>query len=249
MGLDPLAHEMAVKQSIGYLPQSPRFYGWMTPIELLDYIGKLHHDPAAQRKKRIQQVLSITGLEKAAGRKIAGFSGGMLQRLGIAQAIYHNPAILLLDEPTSSLDPAGRYEVLELIHALRGQLTVFLSSHILEDIQRICDHVAILNQGKLILQEDIDTLLKKTISNTAVIDVVDEEQAKLSDFAGYLRQQSWVTSVSIDQSKLRFSVSNPEYAKQQLLSLCLAHNLSPEKLEWVHPSLEDIFLKVSQNHE
>ena len=249
LGLDPMQHEMAVKQSIGYLPQSPRFYGWMTPIEMLDYIGKLHHDSPTQRKQRIQEVLQISGLEKAGKRRIAGFSGGMLQRLGIAQAIYHQPAILLLDEPTSSLDPAGRYEVLELIHSLREQLTVFISSHILEDIQRICDHVAILNTGKLVLQADIDTLLKKTVSNTALVVVDESDQAALTDFAKAVQAQPWTDTCEVQKNSLTVHVNDPAAGKPALLQLCARLNLIPEKLEWVHPTLEDIFLKVSKNHE
>ena len=128
----------AIRSYYGYLPQQPVFYGWMRAWEYLDYVARLHKMPSAQRKLRIDQVLEMVGLKEAKKRKIAGFSGGMKQRLGIAQAVIHQPEVLLLDEPTSALDPAGRYEVLDWIKNLNGNTTVFLSSHILGDVERIC---------------------------------------------------------------------------------------------------------------
>jgi ABC-2 type transport system ATP-binding protein len=248
-GMDVLSHEMAVKKTIGYLPQSPRFYGWMTPTEMLNYIGKLHHESETHRKLRTAEVLEIVNLQKSANRRIGGFSGGMLQRLGIAQAIYHRPSILLLDEPTSSLDPAGRYEVLELIRSLNNQMTVFLSSHILDDVQRICDTIAILNEGKLVLQADVATLLRKTVSDTVRIEVLDQHQAVLTSFEQVLRQKSWVVTIKQKQNSLTITVNNPDEIKTEILQLCLQQEIKPEKLEWLHPSLEDIFLKVSKKHE
>ena len=249
LGNDIEQEEMTVKNMIGYLPQSPRFYGWMTPSEILDYIGQLHQMPPAKRKQRTAEVLELVGLESAAKRRISGFSGGMLQRLGIAQAVYHHPSILLLDEPTSSLDPAGRYEVLELINQLKNEMTIFLSSHILDDVQRICDEIAILQEGKLILQADIHTLLEKTVSNTFRLVVREKASNQLISFSDVVSHASWCDSVSIKQNQLTGIVNQPERAKEEILKLCMNQNIFPEKLEWVHPTLEDIFLKVSNHHE
>jgi ABC-2 type transport system ATP-binding protein len=249
LGNDIEQDEMAVKSLIGYLPQSPRFYGWMSPRELLDYIGQLHQYPSSKRIQRSAEVLELVGLTKASKRRIAGFSGGMLQRLGIAQAIYHRPAILLLDEPTSSLDPAGRYEVLELIRQLKSEMTIFLSSHILDDVQRISDDIAILHEGKLVLQADIHTLLQKTVSNTFRLTVDENECAALQSFSKVLERNAWSDSLEIKNNQLTCCVNQPETAKENILKLCIDNNIYPEKLEWVHPTLEDIFLKVSNHHE
>ncbi|MBI9051116.1 MAG: ABC transporter ATP-binding protein [Anaerolineaceae bacterium] len=248
-GMDINQDEMAVKNRIGYLPQSPRFYGWMTPIEMLDYIGQLHQYSPEKRKQRIDEVLRIVNITNAAKRRISGFSGGMLQRLGIAQAIFHQPSILLLDEPTSSLDPAGRYEVLELIQQLKAHMTIFFSSHILDDVQRICDQIAILHEGKLVLQADIDTLLRKTVSNTFRLEVSESDQLILSEFEQIIQSKPWCISSDLQHTALTVIVENPQEVKENLMYLCSQNNVAPEKLEWQHPTLEDIFLKVSNNHE
>ena len=155
----------------GYLPQQPVFYGWMRAWEYIDYIARLYKMNAPERKQRVFEVLEQVGLKDAARRRIAGFSGGMKQRLGIAQAIVHRPQVLLLDEPTSSLDPAGRHEVLEWIRQRDPQTTVFLSSHILGDIERICDQIAILNHGRLVKVGDRDALLAEYATNAVEIQV------------------------------------------------------------------------------
>ena len=148
-GVETTNGNSIARAHFGYLPQAPAFYNWMTPFEYLDYIGRLYHMPAGERKQRIGELLELVELNEAGKRRIGGFSGGMFQRLGIAQALIHTPPVLLLDEPTSALDPAGRYEVLNLIDKLRGQVTVFVSSHILQDIERICDIIGIIHKGDL----------------------------------------------------------------------------------------------------
>ena len=157
-GVETTNGDPSAGYAYGYLPQQPVFFGWMRAWEYLDYVGRLYKMPDKLRKQRTFEVLEQVGLKDAAKRKIAGFSGGMKQRLGIAQAILHQPRVLLLDEPTSALDPAGRYEVLDWIRNLNGQTTVFLSSHILDDIERICDQVAILHNGRLVLANALETL-------------------------------------------------------------------------------------------
>jgi ABC-2 type transport system ATP-binding protein len=134
----------------GYLPQEPAFYKWMTPRDYLHYVAAMFFLPAAQRKRRVEEMLELVGLQEASRRRIGGFSGGMKQRLGIAQALIHEPPVLLLDEPTSALDPAGRYEILQLIDGLRGRVTVFFSSHILGDVERVCDTIGIIHDGELL---------------------------------------------------------------------------------------------------
>lgn len=142
-GLETTSASRLARARFGYLPQDPAFYTWMTAREYLDYVAQIQALPPAERKTQIESLLALSDLKEAADRRIQGFSGGMLQRLGIAQALIGNPPVLLLDEPTSALDPAGRYEVLDMIASLRGKVTVFLSSHILTDIERVCDTLEI----------------------------------------------------------------------------------------------------------
>jgi ABC-2 type transport system ATP-binding protein len=216
--------------------------GW----EYLDYVGQLYKMPAARRKERITEVLEQMGLTTAAKRRIAGFSGGMKQRLGIAQAILHEPQVLLLDEPTSSLDPAGRYEVLDWIHSLNGTTTVFLSSHILGDIERICDQVAILHQGKLIKVGDRESILSEYSTNTVELQVDVGTEEALAQFCTSLQQQAWVESCSHHERNARILISDKAAAKQQLLALVVQANLSLTRLEWDRPTLEEVFLELSE---
>ncbi len=245
-GIETTHGNPSAGNAFGYLPQQPVFYGWMRGWEYLDYVGQLYKMPAARRKERIAEVLEQMGLTTAAKRRIAGFSGGMKQRLGIAQAILHEPQVLLLDEPTSSLDPAGRYEVLDWIHSLNGTTTVFLSSHILGDIERICDQVAILHQGKLIKVGDRESILSEYSTNTVELQVDVGTEEALAQFCTSLQQQAWVESCSHHERNARILISDKAAAKQQLLALVVQANLSLTRLEWDRPTLEEVFLELSE---
>jgi ABC-2 type transport system ATP-binding protein len=140
----------AVKAQIGFLPEQPYFYDYLTAHELLDYYGQLSGVLARERKLRIEEVLSLVGLSDIKGLQLRKFSKGMLQRVGIAQAILHNPKLVFLDEPMSGLDPLGRREVRDLIAQLKQEgKTVFFSTHILSDAETLCDRVAIIHKGEL----------------------------------------------------------------------------------------------------
>ena len=146
----PSTAGLPYRREVGYLAQDPRFYDWMTGRETLRFVASLSPDPGARDRAWIDKVLDTVGLTDAGDRRTKTYSGGMRQRLGIAQALVTSPSVLLLDEPVSSLDPIGRREVLELMAQLRGETTVFYSTHILEDVQRVSDHVAILDGGRLV---------------------------------------------------------------------------------------------------
>lgn len=139
-----------VKAQIGFLPEQPYFYDYLTVHELLDYYGQLSGVPAKERKQRIEAVLQRVGLTDIKGIQLRKFSKGMLQRAGIAQAILHNPKLVFLDEPMSGLDPLGRREVRDLMEQLKQEgKTVFFSTHILSDAEALCDRVAIIHKGEL----------------------------------------------------------------------------------------------------
>ena len=245
MGIETTAADSSARRTFGYLPQAPAFYNWMTPLEYLGYCGKLFGLSPQELRTRRDEMLELAGLTGAARRKIGGFSGGMIQRLGIAQAMIHNPPVLILDEPTSALDPAGRYEVLDLIHSLRGRVTVFLSSHILSDIERVCDTVAIIHNGRLQLVAGRDELLNRYATSSVEMEVEPADLPKLQAFAEIAKAQPWVNSVLLDQTRLRLSLGDLEQGRQALLPLVVQHNLVLSRYQWVRPTLEEIFLEVS----
>ena len=247
-GLETTSASRLARARFGYLPQDPAFYTWMTAREYLDYVAQIQALPPAERKTQIESLLALSDLKEAANRRIQGFSGGMMQRLGIAQALIGNPPVLLLDEPTSALDPAGRYEVLDMISSLRGKVTVFLSSHILTDIDRVCDTLAVLHKGQLILVSGRDELLQQYAVNSAELDFdlrQDGSATSLLQFETALQDCAWVANTLRDGSKLRIMVHDVPQAKRRLIPLLAQHQLALNHYEWVRPSLEDIFLQLS----
>ena len=244
-GVETTRADSAARRVFGYLPQDPSFYNWMTAREYLDYAGRLFQMSNGDRRRRVQETLELVELKDAASRRIGGFSGGMIQRLGIAQALVHDPPVLFLDEPTSALDPAGRYAVLDLINRLRGKVTVFLSSHILGDVERVCDTVGIIRDGELLLVAGRDELLGRYASNVITLEVDRDSILHLPEFIARLEREKWVAGVTHEGSYLRVTVSDLAVARQKLLPMVVAHNLQLTRYEWVRPSLEEVFLSLS----
>ena len=237
-GAGPLARHL------GYLPEEPGFYGWMTPREFLDYVGQLFGLKPSERKARTQELLGLVGLAEVAGRRIAGFSRGMRQRLGVAQALVNRPPVLFLDEPASALDPAGRREMLALIEHLRGECTVFMSTHILADVERVCDTVGILARGKLVTQGPRAELLARYAHPVFVLEADAGGEAALAAWAKAQRAQSWVTGVDGQGGVARLTVNDVAAAKQALLPAVVAAGLTLTCYGLEQPSLEDVFLQL-----
>jgi ABC-2 type transport system ATP-binding protein len=234
---------------IGYLPQEPAFYPWMTAREFLDYVGRVFGLPAAERQARTQEMLELAGLAEAAKRRVGGFSGGMRQRLGVAQALINRPEVLFLDEPVSSLDPAGRKELLVLIEQLRGRCTVFMSTHILADVERVCDAVGIINRGKLVAEAPQAELIERYAVPAFEIEAENGFREQLGDWAGTLRETAWVESVSISGRTARVVVSDVERAKRELMASAVQSGMVLTRYEMVRPSLEDVFLRLVDEGE
>ncbi|MCM1458658.1 MAG: ABC transporter ATP-binding protein [Bacteroides sp.] len=142
---------------VGYLPDVPEFYGYMTAYEYLMLCGAITGMPKTDTEKRACDLLDMVGLENNK-KRIGGFSRGMKQRLGVAQALLHKPKLLICDEPTSALDPLGRKELLDILISLKGETTVLFSTHILADVEKVCDHIAILSKGKIALCGTLDEI-------------------------------------------------------------------------------------------
>jgi ABC-2 type transport system ATP-binding protein len=159
-----------VKAQIGFLPEQPYFYDYLTAHELLEYYGQLSGVPAKQRNRRVQQVLDLVGLRDVRGVQLRKFSKGMLQRVGIGQAILHDPKLVFFDEPMSGLDPVGRREVRDLMEQLkRDGKTVFFSTHILSDAEALCDRVAIIHNGELRGVGAVEDLTSSVLGKVEVI--------------------------------------------------------------------------------
>jgi ABC-2 type transport system ATP-binding protein len=160
----PVSVQGAHRAQVGYLAQEPHFYGWMSGRETLNYVASFF--PAAADPASTDDVLELVGLADAADRPTRTYSGGMRQRLGIGQALAGNPSVLLLDEPAAALDPIGRRDVLELMQRLRGEKTIFYSTHILDDVQRVSDHVAILDRGRLVVSAPTAQVMDVSVAAT-----------------------------------------------------------------------------------
>ena len=229
---------------IGYLDQDPRFYGWMTGRELLELVGRLHGLDRIELRQRVGEVLEIVGLTDAAARRIGGYSGGMRQRLGIGQAILNRPRVLFLDEPVSSLDPEGRRDILEIIAGLRGTATVFMSTHILNDVERVCDRVAILNFGHLVVEGPIDELLDRYAQPIYELQPEPQQPGAIDRLAGALRPETWVGEVRATADTVRVFVTDPKLAGSALLPLLAQTGIALARYERTRPSLEDVFLRL-----
>jgi ABC-2 type transport system ATP-binding protein len=239
-----ISQSRTVAARIGYLPEEPAFYTWMTPLEFLDHVGRLFGLASAARKQRALELLERAGLTQVRKRRIAGFSRGMRQRLGLAQALVNKPEVLFLDEPVSALDPAGRKEVLEMIEGLRGQCTVFMSTHILADVERVCDTVGIINQGKLVVEANQQELLARYTLPAFELEVDPGQERALRDWTDTLITSAWARSAAVDGTVARLVVKNVQAARTTLLSEAMAAGLALRRYEIVRPSLEDVFLRL-----
>jgi ABC-2 type transport system ATP-binding protein len=229
---------------IGYLDQDPRFHAWMTARDLLDLVGRLYRMTDADRRTRIDEALETVGLTDASRRPIGGFSGGMRQRLGIAQAILNRPPILLLDEPVSSLDPEGRVDMLSVIRLLGGASTVLFSTHILTDVERVCDRVAILDHGRLVTTGPMDELLERYARPVYRIEPEDGQGPAVARMAEALRAAPWARSVEETAGGLRVAVADAADAGRQLLAMVAGHGVALVNFERQRPTLEDVFLQL-----
>jgi ABC-2 type transport system ATP-binding protein len=242
-GVD-LGSDGQVRARVGYLPEEPAFYAWMSPLEFLDHVGRLFGLNGAERAVRSKDLLERVGLAEVAKRRIGGFSRGMRQRLGLAQALVNRPAVLFLDEPVSALDPGGRKEVLDLIQSLRGQCTVFMSTHILADVERVCDTVGIIDHGRLIVEANQAELLKRYTVPAFALECEQDQEAQFKSWAQSLSGFAWVASVKTEGCTARVVVRDMTAARTALLAEAAGSGLALRRYEMVTPSLEDIFLHI-----
>jgi len=230
-----------VRARIGFLPDVPGFYPWMTAREYLEFAGRLFGIDQATLDARTTALLEMAGLASVTTR-IGGFSRGMKQRLGIAQALINAPSLLMLDEPTSALDPIGRREVLEMVASLRGRTTVFFSTHILADVERVCDAVAILERGRVVASAGIGELTARAAANRLVVEI--EGETGVVAVADALRGRSWLKSIETDGRTLRLAVSDLATAQREIPAAIAAAGVALRRFEIEETSLEDVFVEL-----
>jgi ABC-2 type transport system ATP-binding protein len=234
-----------LRRHLGYLDQDPRFYGWMRARELLELVGRLAGLDGPVLRARVADVLDLTGLTDAAERRIGGFSGGMRQRLGIGQALLHRPEIVFLDEPVSSLDPEGRRDLLDLIAGLRGSTTVVLSTHVLSDVERVCDRVAILDRGRLVTEGPLEALLAEHARPIYCLTPELDQDAAVGRLIDRLRASTWASDVTLGTGGIvRVAVNEPAAAAGAILPLVVEGNVRLAAFERARPTLEDVFLEL-----
>lgn len=229
-----------VRSRIGYLSEQPAFYPWMTGREFLAFIGELFGLSSGVRRQRSDELLELVGLTGAARRKIGGYSHGMRQRLGIAQALINQPEVLILDEPISALDPIGRKEILELLAGLKGQSTVFFSSHILADVDRICDEIAVLHRGVLLAQAPTQALKEQYAQPIITIELETDANVLVS----LLGQESYVQAVEVKGAEARVLVTDLARASRCLPECLVNAHLPLLRYEVALPTLEEVFVRL-----
>lgn len=265
--------ETKTNRHIGYLSDVPEFYGYMKPREYLRLCGTITGMTQKDIKARSEELLSLVGLTDA-NRKISGFSRGMKQRLGIAQALLNEPQLLICDEPTSALDPVGRKEILNILLAVRKKATVIFSTHILSDVERICDHVAVLHQGKIQLtgtlaemknrhtykgyliefdsQQDFNRFTRAPLFKNKKIEL-SHEGLELTILLPQSNAQNNKSSSSYPSRPDKLPTSTPAESElcapaslqgNQLIQLLAKLNIVPARFEALEPTLEHLFMEV-----
>lgn len=222
---------------IGYLPDVPEFYSFLTPMEYLMLCGELTDMEAADIRPKAEKLLELVGLSEKANKRIQGFSRGMKQRLGIAQALINEPKLLICDEPTSALDPVGRKEILDILLQVKEHTTVIFSTHILSDVERICDEVGLLHNGKLAASGTIEELRGMHHS-----DGFEIEFAEAKDVDVFLAQMPGAERTA--ENVLTYS-GNARDGMQRAFGIFAEQGITPVRVEQKEPTLENLFLEVT----
>lgn len=220
---------------VGYLPDVPEYYGFMTPREYLRLCGELSGITRKEADKRAEELLEMVGLAKA-DKRIHGFSRGMKQRLGIAQALLGKPKLLICDEPTSALDPLGRKEILDILSAVRESTTVLFSTHILSDVERICDQIALLHHGEIALQGTMDDI--HAMHKGAGFEIEFLRKEDLEAFSGYFPGGVPAGSMQLDfPNRDRRDMLRALHTLEE-------RDIQIQRIEQKEPSLEALFMEV-----
>lgn len=235
---DPSNGDM--RSMIGYLPQYPAFYAWMTGREYLTYVGQLSRMTRAQSTMQADKLLLLVGLADAARTKIGAYSGGMKQRLGLAQAMMHRPRLIILDEPVSSLDPLGRRDVLDMMKQLKRETTILFSTHVLPDAEEITDDIMIMNAGEIVVAGELQDVMERHRQPVIRLKGEDSLEEWQAAFAGLAGVESAVCRG--DQAELQ--VADRDLSRSELMRFLVDRHIAIRKLEVSELSLEALFMKA-----
>lgn len=228
------AGDIQTKERISYLPESPYFYEHMTAVEVLDFFCRLFKIKGKERKSKIDELLQRVGLAEDANRTLRQYSKGMLQRIGVAQALINDPDLLFFDEPTSGLDPIAHKDIQDLIISLKAQgKTVMLSSHQLSDVERVCDRVAIINRGKIVRIGDMNDLLSAGRTVITIAESSNELVEEIKPIAERITVDSGTVRIYVEADENVYKILDVVRAKARLLSVV------PQK-----QTLEDLFVEI-----
>ena len=242
-GINVTEDPLTIKKKIGYLPEANALYYDMYVREYLSFITEVHH--VKNSKLKIQNVIKLTGLTVESKKKIGQLSKGYKQRVGLAAALIHDPEVLILDEPTSGLDPNQIIEIREVIKQQGKNKTVLFSSHILQEVEAICDRVIIINKGEIVADDKLSNLQKSKKDQHVVIVQFKEPVDKT-----LLEKINDVLMVEETQTaNFKLHTSNPEAVRKQILELSLQHNLNIVSLQSENQSLEEVFRSLTQKQE
>ncbi|WP_342513757.1 ABC transporter ATP-binding protein [Sporosarcina sp. FSL K6-1522] len=227
-----------MRSMIGFLPQYPKFFPWLSALEFTEMAARLSGVPTKQAIAEAKKTLEFVGLGEAMNKKTGTFSGGMKQRLGLAQAIVHKPKLLLLDEPVSALDPVGRRQVMNLLKALQQETTILYSTHILNDAEEMTDQLLFLRQGKLVEHGSLEDVRARYADPRIVIefDTVEEVKRFTQKVAWQVASQGLVASVDVQMEGIEMAT---------VLALLNSESFAVRKVERQTASLEEIFMKVA----
>jgi len=229
------------RRAVGYLPENFRFHEWLTGRELLDFHGRLAGMGAEERGKRIPEVLARVGLAGRGDDRVGGYSKGMTQRIGLAQAILHRPRLVLLDEPTSALDPIGRREVRDFIRGLRAEgVAVFLNSHLLSEVEMVCDRVAIVDRGQVVAAGPLAELVGGTAELRLELDRVDDAVRALLGRFGRV--------FGVDGRQVRVVLADGRRPAEVVAAL-VAAGVGVDAAVPVQRTLEDVFVGLVEGRD
>jgi ABC-2 type transport system ATP-binding protein len=240
-GIDVKERPLEAKAKIGYLPEANPLYYDMYVREYLDFVADVHH--VQNKKQSIEKVIETVGLTPESRKKIGQLSKGYKQRVGLAAALIHDPEVLVLDEPTTGLDPNQILEIRELIRKLGANKTVIFSSHILQEVEAICDRVVIINKGQLVADDSLSALRNRP-NNTSTLKVVFREPLE----PAWMERLSAIESVSrTGPNEWELVCRNVQEANKQLMELALQHNLNIVSLQSGEQSLEEVFRSLTSS--
>jgi ABC-2 type transport system ATP-binding protein len=248
----PLAAGEAYRREVGFLAQEPRFYDWMTGREVVRFVASLVADPSVSDPAWIDKVIATVGLSDAADRRAGTYSGGMRQRLGIAQAMVTRPRVLLLDEPVSALDPIGRREVLDLMAELKGETTVFYSTHILDDVQRVSDRVAIIDHGRLVREAATSDLLASFTLDQLRVSIGGADDSTGVDLAaveGVLSVEPAAREGDLRTYLVRIHPDEAARVQRAVTRFAATRDMTLTENGLVRLALEDVFLRLVDTKE